>query len=215
MSTQNFQGTRFSSVSIEDWTRTKHSLPKLRALVDAVLASMSEELKMVDARRGYPSAQSDMRPGLKGAAAGSVLQLQRALAGSGPSTNTLSSTKASLKGRQRIEEPLRWIKSQDLTHRACQAGAAGADALDRVQPGAHGLHRWLEGCASCAIAGGSAPGIGKKLRGRLEGCQRPEKACTGLEPKRGRVHGRFDGLFQQPVDDRPTPQASPVTAGQE
>ncbi|TSE18190.1 hypothetical protein Talka_02313 [Tepidimonas alkaliphilus] len=58
--TQNFQGAMFSTISLEERVPAKHPLRKLRALVDALLASMSAEFEAVDARRGRPLAPPEM-----------------------------------------------------------------------------------------------------------------------------------------------------------
>jgi len=50
----------FSYISIEERVPAKHPLRKLRALVDALLASMSTEFEAVYARRGRPSVPPEM-----------------------------------------------------------------------------------------------------------------------------------------------------------
>ena len=47
---QSFQGAMFSYISLEDRVSAQHPLRKLRALVDALLASMSAEFEAVYAR---------------------------------------------------------------------------------------------------------------------------------------------------------------------
>ena len=50
----------FSYISLEERVPAKHPLRKLRALVDALLASMSAEFEAVYARRGRPSVPPEM-----------------------------------------------------------------------------------------------------------------------------------------------------------
>jgi transposase len=56
----NLQGAMFSYVSLEERVPAAHPLRKLRALVDALLASMNNELEAVYARRGRPSVPPEM-----------------------------------------------------------------------------------------------------------------------------------------------------------
>ncbi len=58
--TQNFQGAMFSYISLEERVPAKHPLRKLRAVVDALLATMSSEFDAVYARRGRPSVPPEM-----------------------------------------------------------------------------------------------------------------------------------------------------------
>ena len=57
---QSFQGAMFSYISLEDRVSAQHPLRKLRALVDALLASMSAEFEAVYARKGRPSVPPEM-----------------------------------------------------------------------------------------------------------------------------------------------------------
>ncbi|MGB9578067.1 MAG: IS5 family transposase [Halothiobacillaceae bacterium] len=57
---QNFQGAMFSYISLEDRVPQAHPLRKLRAVVDALLASMNNEFEAVYARRGRPSVPPEM-----------------------------------------------------------------------------------------------------------------------------------------------------------
>ena len=57
---QDFQGAMFSYISLEDRVPAAHPLRKLRAVVDALLASMSSEFEAVYARRGRPSVPPEM-----------------------------------------------------------------------------------------------------------------------------------------------------------
>lgn len=57
---QNFQGAMFSYVSLEERVPVRHPLRKLRALVDALLASMSPEFDAVYSRNGRPSVPPEM-----------------------------------------------------------------------------------------------------------------------------------------------------------
>jgi len=57
---QSFQGAMFSTISLEDRVSAQHPLRKLRALVDALLASMSAEFEAVYARKGRPSVPPEM-----------------------------------------------------------------------------------------------------------------------------------------------------------
>ena len=57
---QSFQGAMFSYISLEDRVSAQHPLRKLRALVDALLASMSAEFETVYARKGRPSVPPEM-----------------------------------------------------------------------------------------------------------------------------------------------------------
>ncbi|MEO1767619.1 transposase [Thiobacter aerophilum] len=57
---QNFQGAMFSYISLEQQVPQAHPLRKLRAVVDALLASMDNEFEAVYARRGRPSVPPEM-----------------------------------------------------------------------------------------------------------------------------------------------------------
>ncbi len=57
---QNFQGAMFSDISLEERVPQAHPLRKLRAVVDALLASMNNEFEAVYARRGRPSVPPEM-----------------------------------------------------------------------------------------------------------------------------------------------------------
>lgn len=50
----------FSTISLEERVLPKHPLRKLRAVVDALLATMNSEFEAVYARRGRPSVPSEM-----------------------------------------------------------------------------------------------------------------------------------------------------------
>ena len=52
--TPNFQGAMFSYISLEERVPQTHPLRKLRAVVDALLATMNREFDAVYARRGRP-----------------------------------------------------------------------------------------------------------------------------------------------------------------
>ena len=49
---QDFQGTMFSDISLEERVPAAHPLRKLRGVVDALLATMDCEFEAVYARRG-------------------------------------------------------------------------------------------------------------------------------------------------------------------
>jgi len=53
--TQSFQGAMFTYLSLEDRVPAKHPLRKLRAVVDALLASMSSEFDAAYSKGGRPS----------------------------------------------------------------------------------------------------------------------------------------------------------------
>ena len=57
---QDFQGAMFSYISLEERVPAAHPLRKLRAVVDALLASMNSEFEAVYARRGRPSVPPEM-----------------------------------------------------------------------------------------------------------------------------------------------------------
>jgi transposase, IS4 family len=57
---QDFQGTMFSDISLEERVPAAHPLRKLRGVVDALLATMDREFEAVYARRGRPSVPSEM-----------------------------------------------------------------------------------------------------------------------------------------------------------
>ena len=57
---QDFQGAMFSYISLEERVPQAHPLRKLRAVVDALLATMSREFEVVYARRGRPSVPPEM-----------------------------------------------------------------------------------------------------------------------------------------------------------
>ena len=52
---QDFQGAMFSYISLEQRVSATHPLRKLRAVVDALLATMDSEFEAVYARHGRPS----------------------------------------------------------------------------------------------------------------------------------------------------------------
>ena len=56
----DFQGAMFSYISLEERVPAAHPLRKLRAVVDALLATMSSEFEAVYARRGRPSVPPEM-----------------------------------------------------------------------------------------------------------------------------------------------------------
>ncbi|QIK37095.1 IS5 family transposase [Caldichromatium japonicum] len=56
----NFQGAMFSYISLEERVPQAHPLRKLRAVVDALLATMNREFEAVYARRGRPSVPPQM-----------------------------------------------------------------------------------------------------------------------------------------------------------
>ena len=58
--TQNFQAAMFSYISLEERVPPKHPLRQLRAVVDALLATMNNEFEAVYARRGRPSVPPEM-----------------------------------------------------------------------------------------------------------------------------------------------------------
>ena len=57
---QDFQGAMFSYISLEERVPQTHPLRKLRAVVDALLATMNREFEAVYARRGRPSVPPEM-----------------------------------------------------------------------------------------------------------------------------------------------------------
>jgi transposase len=57
---QDFQGAMFSYISLEERVPAAHPLRKLRAVVDALLATMNREFDAVYARRGRPSVPPEM-----------------------------------------------------------------------------------------------------------------------------------------------------------
>jgi len=57
---QDFQGTMFSDISLEERVPAAHPLRKLRGVVDALLATMDREFEAVDARRGRPSVPPEI-----------------------------------------------------------------------------------------------------------------------------------------------------------
>ena len=57
---QDFQGAMFSYISLEERVPATHPLRKLRAAVDALLATMNREFDAVYARRGRPSVPPEM-----------------------------------------------------------------------------------------------------------------------------------------------------------
>ena len=57
---QDFQGAMFSYISLEERVPATHPLRKLRAAVDALLATMNREFDAVYARRGRPSVPPGM-----------------------------------------------------------------------------------------------------------------------------------------------------------
>jgi transposase len=56
----DFQGARFSYISLEERVPAAHPLRKLRVVVDALLETMSSEFEAVYARRGRPSVPPEM-----------------------------------------------------------------------------------------------------------------------------------------------------------
>lgn len=57
---QDFQGAMFSFISLEERVPQEHPLRKLRAMVDALLATMNREFEAVYARSGRPSVPPEM-----------------------------------------------------------------------------------------------------------------------------------------------------------
>ena len=57
---QNFQGAMFSYISLEERVPKQHPLRKLRAMVDALLATMSADFEAVYAKVGRPSVPPEM-----------------------------------------------------------------------------------------------------------------------------------------------------------
>lgn len=57
---QDFQSGMFSYISLEERVPQAHPLRKLRAVVDALLATMNREFEAVYARRGRPSVPPEM-----------------------------------------------------------------------------------------------------------------------------------------------------------
>jgi len=57
---QDFQRTMFSDISLEERVPAAHPLRKLRAVVDALLATMDCEFEAVYAQRGRPSVPPGM-----------------------------------------------------------------------------------------------------------------------------------------------------------
>lgn len=57
---RDFQGAMFSYISLEERVPQTHPLRKLRAVVDALLATMNREFEAVYARRGRPSVPPEM-----------------------------------------------------------------------------------------------------------------------------------------------------------
>jgi len=58
--TQSFQGAMFTYLSLEERVPAKHPLRKLRAVVDALLASMSSEFDAAYSKVGRPSVPPEM-----------------------------------------------------------------------------------------------------------------------------------------------------------
>jgi len=59
-SSQDFQGTMFSDISLEERVPAAHPLRELHGVVDALLATMDREFEAVYARRGRPSVPPEM-----------------------------------------------------------------------------------------------------------------------------------------------------------
>src|SRR3990167_288871 len=57
---QDFQSAMFSYISLEERVPQAHPLRKLRAVVDALMATMSNDFEAVYARRGRPSLPPEM-----------------------------------------------------------------------------------------------------------------------------------------------------------
>jgi len=57
---QDSRGRMFSDISLEERVPAAHPLRKLRAVVDALLATMDREFEAVYARRGRPSVPPEM-----------------------------------------------------------------------------------------------------------------------------------------------------------
>lgn len=57
---QNFQGATLCRISLEDRVPQRHPLRKLRALVDALLATMSADFDAVYSKMGRPSVPPEM-----------------------------------------------------------------------------------------------------------------------------------------------------------
>lgn len=57
---QDIQGAMFSYISLEERVPQAHPLRKMRAVVDALLATMNREFEAVYARRGRPSVPPEM-----------------------------------------------------------------------------------------------------------------------------------------------------------
>jgi len=82
-----------------------------------------------------------------------------------------------------------------------QADRAGADVLCDLQPGAHGLHGWLVGCASCVIQGRGASIMDKEASNRpRKRLQRQENAlCGGSRATRQGAGQLWYAFFQRPA----------------
>jgi hypothetical protein len=57
---QDFQGTMFRDIRLEERVPAAHPVRKLRAVVDALLATMDREFEAVYARRGRPSVPPEI-----------------------------------------------------------------------------------------------------------------------------------------------------------
>ena len=60
---QNFEGATLCRISLEDRVPQRHPLRKLRALVDALLATMSADFDAVYSKVGRPSVPPEMQIG--------------------------------------------------------------------------------------------------------------------------------------------------------
>lgn len=58
--TQSFQGAMFTYLSLVERVPAKHPLRKLRAVLDALLASMSSEFDAAYSKAGRPSVPPEM-----------------------------------------------------------------------------------------------------------------------------------------------------------
>jgi hypothetical protein len=103
---QDFQETMFSDISLEERVPAAHPLRKLRAVVDALLATMDREFEAVDACRGRPSVPPEML--LKVTPHVAAKDKHSAVDGR---IKRHEAYKISLKVRKRIEEAFGWIKT--------------------------------------------------------------------------------------------------------
>jgi hypothetical protein len=96
----------FSDISLEERVPAAHPLRKLRAVVDALLATMDREFEAVYARRGRPSVPPEML--LKVRPHVAAKDKHSAVDGC---IKRHEGDKTSLKVRKRIEEAFGWIKT--------------------------------------------------------------------------------------------------------